>query len=189
MVQLELGAVADVRSGDLAHGDKKRLDIAIALATEPEILLLDEPVAGMSRDEARKTEALVRKLASSMTVLIIEHDMDLIMGISDSITVLEAGPRPRQRHAGRDSREPARARSLSRRPQRKRRSTRDGDRDRAAARDRPARELLRREPHPQVGVARRRRRRNRRAAGPQRRRQDDDAQVDRRLGARRAAAA
>jgi ABC-type branched-subunit amino acid transport system ATPase component len=89
--QLELESVADVRSGDLAHGDKKRLDIAIALATAPEILLLDEPVAGMSRDEARKTEALVRKLASSMTVLIIEHDMDLIMGISDSITVLEAG--------------------------------------------------------------------------------------------------
>jgi ABC-type branched-subunit amino acid transport system ATPase component len=89
--QLELGNVADVRSGDLAHGDKKRLDIAIALATQPEILLLDEPVAGMSRDEARKTEALVRKLASSITVLIIEHDMDLIMGISDSITVLVAG--------------------------------------------------------------------------------------------------
>jgi branched-chain amino acid transport system ATP-binding protein len=89
--QLELGGVAGVRSGDLAHGDKKRLDIAIALATEPQILLLDEPVAGMSRDEARKTEALVRKLADAMTVLIIEHDMDLIMGISDSITVLETG--------------------------------------------------------------------------------------------------
>jgi ABC-type branched-subunit amino acid transport system ATPase component len=89
--RLELTPVANVRSGDLAHGDKKRLDIAIALATQPEILLLDEPVAGMSRDEARKTEALVRKLASSITVLIIEHDMDLIMGISDSITVLEAG--------------------------------------------------------------------------------------------------
>jgi branched-chain amino acid transport system ATP-binding protein len=89
--QLDLGAVADVRSGDLSHGDKKRLDIAIALATEPQILLLDEPVAGMSRDDARKTETLVRKLADEMTVLIIEHDMDLIMGISDSITVLESG--------------------------------------------------------------------------------------------------
>jgi branched-chain amino acid transport system ATP-binding protein len=89
--QVELGPVAEMRAGDLAHGDKKRLDIAIALATEPQILLLDEPVAGMSRDEARKTEALVRKLASAMTVLIIEHDMDLIMGISDSITVLEGG--------------------------------------------------------------------------------------------------
>jgi branched-chain amino acid transport system ATP-binding protein len=91
LAQLDLAAVAEIRAGDLAHGDKKRLDIAIALATEPEVLLLDEPVAGMSRDEARKTEALVRKLANRMTVLIIEHDMDLIMGISDSITVLEAG--------------------------------------------------------------------------------------------------
>ncbi len=89
--QLELGNVAGIRSGDLAHGDKKRLDIAVALATQPELLLLDEPVAGMSRDEARKTEALVRKLANSMTVLIIEHDMDMIMGISDSITVLVGG--------------------------------------------------------------------------------------------------
>ncbi len=91
LARLELGGVAPVRAGDLAHGDKKRLDIAIALATQPEILLLDEPVAGMSRDEARKTEALIRRLASEMTVLIIEHDIDLVMGISDSITVLHQG--------------------------------------------------------------------------------------------------
>jgi branched-chain amino acid transport system ATP-binding protein len=91
MAQVELGAVAEVRAGDLSHGDKKRLDIAIALATDPKLLLLDEPVAGMSKDEAHKTEALVRGLAEKMTVLIIEHDMELIMGISDSITVLHAG--------------------------------------------------------------------------------------------------
>ncbi len=91
LARLELAAVADVRCGDLSHGDKKRLDIAIALATEPEILLLDEPVAGMSKDEARKTELLVRKLAAEMTVLIIEHDMEMIMGLSDSITVLHQG--------------------------------------------------------------------------------------------------
>jgi ABC-type branched-subunit amino acid transport system ATPase component len=91
MSRVELGAQADVRAGDLSHGDKKRLDIAIALATEPQILLLDEPVAGMSKDEARKTEGLVKRLASEMTVLIIEHDMELIMGISDSITVLHGG--------------------------------------------------------------------------------------------------
>ncbi|HEY2553710.1 MAG TPA: ABC transporter ATP-binding protein [Candidatus Cybelea sp.] len=88
---VDLGGLAEHRAGDLSHGDKKRLDIAIALATRPKILLLDEPVAGMSKDEARKTEALVKQLASKMTVLIIEHDMDLIMGISDSITVLHQG--------------------------------------------------------------------------------------------------
>jgi len=55
------------------------------------LLLLDEPVAGMSKDEARKTEGLVKRLATKMTVLIIEHDMELIMGISDSITVLHGG--------------------------------------------------------------------------------------------------
>ena len=89
--RVDLSALAQARAGDLSHGDKKRLDIAIALATEPVILLLDEPVAGMSRDEARKTGELVRKLAAEMTVLIIEHDMDMIMGISDTITVLQAG--------------------------------------------------------------------------------------------------
>jgi len=91
MDRVEVGTLADTRAGDLSHGDKKRLDIAIALATEPTILLLDEPVAGMSKDEARKTEGLVKRLASEMTVLIIEHDIDLIMGISDSITVLHQG--------------------------------------------------------------------------------------------------
>jgi branched-chain amino acid transport system permease protein len=91
MALVDLGDVADIRAGDLSHGDKKRLDIAIALATEPKLLLLDEPVAGMSKDEARKTEGLVKRLASKMTVLIIEHDMELIMGISDSITVLHGG--------------------------------------------------------------------------------------------------
>jgi branched-chain amino acid transport system ATP-binding protein len=91
LAQVDLSGVADVRAGDLSHGDKKRLDIAVALATKPEILLLDEPVAGMSIEEVHKTDRLIRGLAKRMTVLIIEHDMDLIMGISDSITVLHQG--------------------------------------------------------------------------------------------------
>ncbi len=88
---LDLVAVAQERAGDLSHGDKKRLDIAIALATKPDVLLLDEPVAGMALEEVHKTDQLIRALAKRMTVLIIEHDMDMIMGISDSITVLHQG--------------------------------------------------------------------------------------------------
>jgi branched-chain amino acid transport system ATP-binding protein len=88
---VDLEPLAEVRAGDLSHGDKKRLDIAIALATEPRILLLDEPVAGMSLEEVRKTDVLIRGLAKRMTVLLIEHDMAMIMGISDSITVLNQG--------------------------------------------------------------------------------------------------
>ena len=88
---VDLSDLAGLRAGDLSHGDKKRLDIAVALATQPRILLLDEPVAGMSIEEVHKTDKLIRGLAKRMTVLIIEHDMDLIMGISDSITVLHQG--------------------------------------------------------------------------------------------------
>ena len=88
---VDLGTLADARAGDLSHGDKKRLDIAIALATKPRILLLDEPVAGMSLEEVNKTDTLIRGLAKRMTVLLIEHDMTMIMGISDSITVLHQG--------------------------------------------------------------------------------------------------
>jgi ABC-type branched-subunit amino acid transport system ATPase component len=88
---VDLGTLADARAGDLSHGDMKRLDIAIALATKPRILLLDEPVAGMSLEEVNKTDTLIRGLAKRMTVLLIEHDMTMIMGISDSITVLHQG--------------------------------------------------------------------------------------------------
>jgi branched-chain amino acid transport system ATP-binding protein len=88
---LDLSSLGDERAGDLSHGDKKRLDIAVALATKPELLLLDEPVAGMGIEEVRKTDRLIRGLAKRMTVLLIEHDMDMIMGISDSITVLHQG--------------------------------------------------------------------------------------------------
>jgi len=88
---VDLESLADSRAGDLSHGDKKRLDIAVALATKPQILLLDEPVAGMSIEEVHKTDTLIRALAKKMTVLLIEHDMNMIMGISDSISVLHQG--------------------------------------------------------------------------------------------------
>ena len=91
LASVELSGLAQRRAGDLAHGDKKRLDIAIALATQPSVLLLDEPVAGMSIEEAQKTGRLIRNLAGRMTVLLIEHDMGMVMNISDRITVLHQG--------------------------------------------------------------------------------------------------
>jgi branched-chain amino acid transport system ATP-binding protein len=88
---VDLQRVAHVCAGDLSHGDKKRLDIAVAISTGPSVLLLDEPVAGMSLEEVNKTDVLIRNLAKRMTVLLIEHDMTMIMGIADSITVLHQG--------------------------------------------------------------------------------------------------
>jgi branched-chain amino acid transport system permease protein len=88
---VDLEAESDACAGDLSHGDKKRLDIAVALSTGPTVLLLDEPVAGMSLEEVKKTDTLIRNLAKRMTVLLIEHDMTMIMGIADSITVLHQG--------------------------------------------------------------------------------------------------
>lgn len=91
LAAVELTGVDLVRAGDLSHGDKKRLDIAMALATQPSLLLLDEPVAGMSLEDSQKTGRLIRKLAGGMTVLLIEHDMGMVMNISDRITVLHQG--------------------------------------------------------------------------------------------------
>lgn len=86
-----LDRVADERAGTLAYGDRRRLEIAIVLATDPELVLLDEPTAGMSREETRETMALIRSVLADRTVLLIEHDVDLVMDFSDRITVLDRG--------------------------------------------------------------------------------------------------
>jgi branched-chain amino acid transport system ATP-binding protein len=84
------------RAGDLAknlpYGDQRRLEIARALATQPKLLLLDEPAAGMNPAEKRELQELIRKIRDSgRTVLLIEHDMGLVMGISDRVAVLDFG--------------------------------------------------------------------------------------------------
>jgi branched-chain amino acid transport system ATP-binding protein len=85
------------RAGSLArnlpYGDQRRLEIARALATEPKLLLLDEPTAGMNPEETRKLTDFVRELRDrlGLTVLLIEHDMKVVMGISDRVTVLDHG--------------------------------------------------------------------------------------------------
>lgn len=75
----------------LSHGDRRLLEIAMAIAAEPVLLLLDEPTAGMAPEETQSTAALLRGLAPKMTLIIVEHDMSIVMTISDRITVLHRG--------------------------------------------------------------------------------------------------
>lgn len=76
---------------NLAYGDQRVLEVAIALAGDPKILFLDEPTAGMSPAETRQISKLIRELADKICVVLVEHDMDLVMSISDKITVLQYG--------------------------------------------------------------------------------------------------
>jgi branched-chain amino acid transport system permease protein len=82
---------ANFRAEDLAYGEKRRLEIGIALATQPELLLLDEPAAGMSPSETADLVALVKELRNSLTIVIVEHDMDVVFGLADEIMVLQDG--------------------------------------------------------------------------------------------------
>ncbi len=75
----------------LSHGNQRQLEFALALATEPRILLLDEPTAGMSLAETASTVESLRALPSQLTLLIVEHDMDVIFALADRITVLHYG--------------------------------------------------------------------------------------------------
>jgi branched-chain amino acid transport system ATP-binding protein len=88
---VDLAAVAGERASTLSHGQQRHLDIAIALATRPKLLLLDEPTAGMSPDETRETTELIREIANDVTIVIIEHDMEVVMGLSDRIAVMNSG--------------------------------------------------------------------------------------------------
>lgn len=78
-------------AANLSHGEQRNLEIGIALATEPRLLCLDEPTAGMSATETRDTVALVRGIAKGLTILIVEHDMQVVMGLAQRITVLHYG--------------------------------------------------------------------------------------------------
>jgi branched-chain amino acid transport system ATP-binding protein len=86
-----LTAKAAMLAAHLSHGQKRHLEIAIALAAEPTLLLLDEPTAGMSPEETDETMRLIRDLARGRTVVLVEHKMKLVMNISDRITVLHQG--------------------------------------------------------------------------------------------------
>ncbi len=86
-----LGARADAVAGSLAHGEQRQLEMGLALATTPRLLLLDEPMAGMGPDESARMVELIAALRQHATLLLIEHDMDAVFKLADRISVLVSG--------------------------------------------------------------------------------------------------
>jgi len=84
---------ADIVVSELSHGEQKQLELAIALATKPRLLLLDEPMAGLGTAECASTIALLRGLKGTATILLVEHDMDAVFALADRISVLANGRR------------------------------------------------------------------------------------------------
>lgn len=78
-------------AGALSHGQQRRLEIAVTLATKPKLLLLDEPTQGMSQGDTQETAELIQQLGSKITVLLIEHDVDLVMDLSKAVIVMAQG--------------------------------------------------------------------------------------------------
>jgi branched-chain amino acid transport system ATP-binding protein len=85
------GDVADARPGELPYGMRKRVALARALAARPKLLLLDEPASGLAEDELAEVGGLIRELAAQMSLVIVEHHMDLMMSVCDSLVVLDFG--------------------------------------------------------------------------------------------------
>jgi len=91
LADVGLLAKAEVPAREISHGEQRQLELAIALAAAPRVLLLDEPAAGLSPDETRKMVSLVRSLKGRYTIVLIEHKIDIIMSVSDRISVMHFG--------------------------------------------------------------------------------------------------
>jgi branched-chain amino acid transport system ATP-binding protein len=89
--RLGLGARAEVPAANLSHGEQRQLEIAMAIATKPRLLLLDEPMAGMGPDESGRLVAMLRELKREVAILLVEHDMEAVFALADRITVLVYG--------------------------------------------------------------------------------------------------
>ncbi len=89
--RFDLQGKADELAGNLSHGEQRRLEIAICLASEPAILMMDEPTQGMSHGDTEETAELIRELARTVTVLLIEHDINLVMKLSSHVVVMHQG--------------------------------------------------------------------------------------------------
>jgi branched-chain amino acid transport system ATP-binding protein len=91
IAQVGLAGRERVLGGELAHGEQRQLEVGLALATRPRLLLLDEPMAGMGPDESARIIDLIQKVRQQVTVLLIEHDMDAVFRLADRISVLVSG--------------------------------------------------------------------------------------------------
>jgi branched-chain amino acid transport system ATP-binding protein len=89
--QVGLEARADARAANLSHGEHRQLEVAMALATKPRLLLLDEPMAGMGIEESQRMIELLSRLKQSKTIILVEHDMDAVFRLADRISVLVYG--------------------------------------------------------------------------------------------------
>jgi branched-chain amino acid transport system ATP-binding protein len=91
LIDVGLADKAEQPVREISHGEQRQLELAIALAAAPRVLLLDEPAAGLSPEETKKLVALVRALKGRYTIVLIEHKMDIIMSVSDRISVMHFG--------------------------------------------------------------------------------------------------
>jgi branched-chain amino acid transport system ATP-binding protein len=89
--RIHLDRERDMPAGVLSYGKHRSLEISLAMATDPDLIMLDEPTAGMSRDETHHAVDLIRRLTEGKTLVIIEHDMDVVFSLADRITVLHYG--------------------------------------------------------------------------------------------------
>ena len=89
--QVGLADRAGVLAGSLAYGQKRALELALALALDPRLLLLDEPTAGMGTEDVDRTIALVKRVASGRTVVLVDHNMHVVGSLADRVTVLQSG--------------------------------------------------------------------------------------------------
>ncbi len=89
--EVGLGRHRDVEAGTLAYGRKRALELALALALDPKVLLLDEPTAGMGLEDVDRTVELIGRVRAGRTVVLVEHNMSVVAGLADRVTVLQSG--------------------------------------------------------------------------------------------------
>ena len=185
---LGLTGIERADAGTLSYGGQRLLDMGLALASAPRVLLLDEPLAGLAAAERERVGDLIKRISADIPVLLVEHDIDRVFALADRVTVMNDGrvlvdgtaEDARQSKAVQEIYIGTGAAALAARPR--------GHAEQAQAPELLAlarcRRVLRQEPHRPRCVARRARERDRRAARPQRRRQVDAAEDDHRYRSR-----